>query len=364
MVKRRAWRHHGRMKTKHNIGTAALYFDLSAATGDAGTAAALQLLPAGEFRAKDGRPTECAAWLCNAGIAAGLISQLANSANSLVVDYEHQTLNAASNGQPAPAAGFFKQMEWREGQGLFATDVAWTAKARQMIADGEYRYLSPVFSYDKNTGAVLQILHAALTNTPALDGMTQVALRSLMLSHPTTHEETMNETLKQLLAALSLAATTTEADAIAAVTALKAKADLVPTKDAEIAALKASAGSAANPDPAQFVPIAAVSALQQQLAALSLQVQSKDVVDAVSVALKEGRLLPAQEAWATELGKKDLASLKTYLASTAPIAALNGQQSGGKAPDGATSGGLNADQLAVCKAMGLSEDAYKKALSA
>ncbi|CAN5754755.1 phage protease [soil metagenome] len=353
------------MKNPLHIGTAALYFDLSVSTTNADGHAALQLLPAGEFRAKDGRPTECAAWVCTAEIAAKLIQQIGTAANSLVVDYEHQTINATTNGQPAPAAGFFKQMEWREGQGLFATTVEWTAKAKQMIADGEYRYLSPVFSYDKNTGAVLQILHAALTNTPALDGMTQVALRNLM-STP-LHEEPMNETLKQLLAVLGLTATTTEADAITAVTALKAKAEQVKlenaTKDSEIAALKAQ-GSPGAPDPAKFVPIEAVSAIQQQLAALSLQVQTSDVSSVVSAALKEGRILPAQEAWATDLGKKDIASLRTYLANSTPIAALSGQQTKGQAPVGLTAAGdLNADQIAICKNMGITQEDFKKSLA-
>ncbi|MGE1673772.1 phage protease [Pseudomonas aeruginosa] len=33
------------------------------------------------------------------------------------------------NGQPAPAAGFFRALEWREGQGLFA-QVELTARAK------------------------------------------------------------------------------------------------------------------------------------------------------------------------------------------------------------------------------------------
>ncbi|WP_258237666.1 phage protease [Pseudomonas sp. Q2-TVG4-2] len=40
-----------------------------------------------------------------------------------------------------------------------------------MIAGKEYRYLSPVFSYDKRTGEVLELHHVGLTNFPALDGM-------------------------------------------------------------------------------------------------------------------------------------------------------------------------------------------------
>lgn len=76
--------------------------------------------------------------------------------------------------QPAPAAGWFKRMEWREGIGLFATDVRWTDKAKVMIAAREYRYISPVFHYGPD-GDVLNLIGLGLTNTPALDGLTDLA---------------------------------------------------------------------------------------------------------------------------------------------------------------------------------------------
>jgi phage I-like protein len=112
-----------------------------------------------------------------------------------VVDYEHQTLLAAQNGHPAPAAGWFSKLEWRES-GLFAIDVEWTERATQMIEGGEYKYISPVFAYDKKTGKVLRLLHAALTNNPALDGMDAVAASQYQLLN--TEKLSMNELLEQL----------------------------------------------------------------------------------------------------------------------------------------------------------------------
>lgn len=137
------------------------------------TGKAIQLFPAGAFRARDGRPKEVATgvWLINAWIAQRVIGKAAANAADLVIDYEHQTLNSAENGLPAPAAGWFHALEWREGAGLFATDVRWTERAKAMITAGEYRYLSPVFSYDQKTGEVLELHHVGLTNFPALDGM-------------------------------------------------------------------------------------------------------------------------------------------------------------------------------------------------
>ncbi|WP_244581148.1 phage protease, partial [Escherichia coli] len=139
----------------------------------------IQLLPAGEFSAVDGRPhtdeVESGKWVLTAELAAQLVAQVAARATPFVIDYEHQTLRAVNNGKPAPAAGWFSQVEWREGSGLYAIGVEWTENAAAMIAAGEYKFISPVFGYNRR-GEVIELLHAALTNTPALDGMDAVML--------------------------------------------------------------------------------------------------------------------------------------------------------------------------------------------
>ncbi|KOP31651.1 mu-like prophage I family protein, partial [Xenorhabdus sp. GDc328] len=135
----------------------------------------IQLFPAGEFRANDGRPTDCACWVMTREIAEHLIQQVASRATPLVIDYEHQTLRAIKNGKPVPAAGWHHALEWREGEGLYAVNVEWTANASAAIAANEYRFISPVFLYDQQ-GHVTALLHSALTNTPALDGMDAVML--------------------------------------------------------------------------------------------------------------------------------------------------------------------------------------------
>ncbi|HIQ42954.1 MAG TPA: hypothetical protein EYH47_09430 [Pseudomonas oleovorans] len=84
---------------------------------------AIQLLPAGSFKARDGRPHDVATghWLMNATIASQVMALAGARTTDFVIDYEHQTLNSEKNGKPAPAAGWFKgaELEWREGQGLF-----------------------------------------------------------------------------------------------------------------------------------------------------------------------------------------------------------------------------------------------------
>lgn len=136
-----------------------------------------RIIPAGLFKAKDGRPANLAGWKIDAMIAQRVIAA-SSTVDEIVIDYEHQTINAKENGQPAPAAGWFSRMVWRDGLGLFAVDVKWTDKARAMIAAGEYRHISPVFLYSPVSGEVMRITGLGLTNNPALPGLTDLAAMS------------------------------------------------------------------------------------------------------------------------------------------------------------------------------------------
>jgi phage I-like protein len=136
---------------------------------------AFRLIPAGHFQALDGRPGNGGTWYLNKAAALKIIEASASRASDFVIDYEHQSL--ADNGNPAPAAGWFHKLEWRD-DGLHVVDARWTDKAARMILAREYRYISPVFTFDK-TGNVLGIVNCALTNTPALDGLTELAAARL-----------------------------------------------------------------------------------------------------------------------------------------------------------------------------------------
>jgi phage I-like protein len=364
------------------IALAACAFALPAPAD--GNTITIQLTPAGEFRPRDGRDMPVDAWRIDADIAARVIERFRARASAPVLDYEHQTLNAVENGQPAPAAGWIRDMAWRDGQGLFAT-VELTQRALDYVRAGEYRYVSPVMQFDKRTGAVLAIEMAALTNHPALDGMQPLALRAAakFLPHETsiTEESSMNKLLAAVVAALSLAQDTTEDAAIAALTAHLADRDGVITKlrqslgvaadakpDAMVAACtalreKAAAGA---PDPAQYVAVATFETVKTELAALKSQVQTTEVAALVEQGLADGKLLPAQKDWATSLGQKDVAALKSYLDSAAPIAALRSTQTHGDPPAGGNANDeqLTDAELAVCRATGVSSEDFKKSRAA
>ncbi|AKE61132.1 mu-like prophage I family protein [Citrobacter amalonaticus Y19] len=316
------------------------------------TPGVIQLFPAGEFRARDGRPTECATWLMTREIAERLIAAADARDTPYVLDYEHQTLRAAKNGQPAPASAFFKKLEWRDGEGLFAVDVEWTATAAAMVEAGEYRFISPVFSYDK-TGQVLEILNAALTNTPALDGMEEVLLAaaSLMSTHLTTEGNTeMDELLERLRWMLNLPITATQEDIIAELNKLidqlsegkgtaAASVSLLDILNQNTQTIATLTAQVATPDPAKFVSVETMNAAVQQAAerasapnTAALATQEANAL--ITVALSDGRLLPAQQAWAESLASSNPASLKAFIEKAPKIAALTTSQTLGLPPAG------------------------------
>lgn len=363
-----------------NVAIAPCFFQVLPGT-TADELVEIQVTPAGAFRPRDGREMPVDAWTLDAATAALVIARFRANKTPLVVDYEHQTLQAEQNGQPAPAAGFIRDLEWREGYGLVAK-VELTQRARDYVAGGEYRYFSPVFRFDDRTGAVTQLLMGALTNNPALDGMAQIARRAA--ARYQINEDTEMAINKHLLAVCLALAIATEnqtedqlgAAALASIknapeplAALRAQLDLGEGTGPEeittaVAALKSKAAATA-PDPAKFVSVDVVESLKSDMAVLTAQNTARAVDDLVKPALEDGRLLAAQEPWARELGKKDIASLSAYLKDAQPIAALNGTQTGGAQPAGGKDAhGLTAGELAVCSATGTDPKAFAAAKAA
>lgn len=132
----------------------------------------LQVTPAQDFTPADGRALEVPAWRMNSTIAARVIAAFSTQ-QPAVIDYEHQTLHTAKNGQPAPAAGWIHALRWIEGKGLHAL-AELTERAKEQIKKGEYRYFSPVIQYSNKTGEVTRLLMGALTNNPAIHGMAAI----------------------------------------------------------------------------------------------------------------------------------------------------------------------------------------------
>lgn len=310
----------------------------------------IQLFPMGEFSARDGRPgtlkgVKVNAWKLDAALAAAVIARWQQRETPLVVDYEHQTIHATENGKPAPAAGWIESLEVG-ADGLYAT-VKWTDAARAFIQADEYRYISPVFSFNPETGAVLELKSAALTNYPALDGMDAVTARA------EDDPPMKKETLEALRHFFDLAA---DADEDAALAALKAQGQ-------PLAAMLTAAKETA-PDPAQYVPAAMLAAAQEKNAALAAKVKELEgngalaaLTAEIDAALADGRLPKSCEAWAKATAKTHPDAVKSYIASSVPpIAALTSTQTGGTPPAGTPHvAALTDEERYACAQLGMTE---------
>ena len=250
----------------------------------------IKIMPAGTFRAIDGRPP----WTLKDPARVIAASQAIKPGGLIPVDYNHQAETAARMGGENPAAGWITALEAREGA-IWAR-VEWTERGRQALAAKEYRFVSPAFSHDKESGVITAITSVGLVNNPALPQLPAVA----SASQP---GDPMDELLTKLREALGLPAEADQnaigdacckskasATAASALSPLAGLLKLPETADiAQIAAAAHSAISTATaPDPSKFVPIAAFTDVASQLAAAQSQIGVNQAQQAVAAAMAEG----------------------------------------------------------------------------
>lgn len=271
--------------------------------------------------------------------------------NDLVVDYEHQTLT----GEIAPAAGWIKNLENRGKEGIWG-EVEWTPKAAEFIANKEYKYLSPVIFVRKADKRV-QVLHsAALTNDPAIDGMTPIANK---LDLSMEDDEKMNEEfLKKLAAACGLPEDETAEQILEACAEMRKQGQEMSVNKDVLTMLGLKEGSniedvkgkiIALKDPSNFVSKEDFNKLQAKL-----NLKEKDEV--VTAALKAGKITPAQKEWAEAYALKDIEGFKKFIDNAPQVVPFEKLE----LKDTKKSSELDETDLAVCKALGISTEEYKK----
>ena len=323
--------------TAQNLGLAIC--NLAVLPNEQGISERVLIIPDGEFASRDGRPFEVPSrtWLMD-DIAFAHIQRAATTrTNDYLFDYEHQTLHKEKNGKPAPASGWFKTdaLEYVPGEGVYAKNVEWTDSAYKALLAKEYRYVSPVFLYDKDTGRPLILLHVALTNDPALTGLDEIAvLNAQLFTQQTIGTNPMNEA-QQLLAALGI---TVEGDvtsehiskAKTMIADLLKKAGNADEKDTQIAALNTQLSTqqkSTTVNLTEYVPVAAYNALRGELASLNSRHQGVTIETAIDKAKQDGRVIAAEVDYLKQLGEQNgLAALNSVLDSRSPIAALTSQQ--------------------------------------
>lgn len=322
----------------------------------------VHLMTPGQMLARDGREFHLA------NVSEVVKNSLARTAN-LVIDYEHQTDHAEKNGQPAPAAGWIKDLAVR-ADGIWGR-VEWNAKAADMIREREYRFLSPTFTHSKTKPhTVGLILRAALTNNPALE-LTALATtqdgdpdmeflkalaKALGLSDTATEDEILTALTKSLERTTALAAIATASRA-----ALKLAEDAdekaITAAIGELAESVATASAKGDPDPAQFVPIAQVTALTTRVAELEAGASEDKAAAAVEKAMTSRKVPPSMKDWATSYAQKDLEGFIAYCEKQ-PVIFQEGSDVPSAMPVG--DGKLSDAEKAICKATGVSEEAFLK----
>jgi len=241
-----------------------------------------------------------------------VMKKAASYGNDLAIDYAHGMFAwiSADPAEAGKAAGWFKP-EVRSGE-LWASSVSWTPKAAQMIADREYRYISPAFDHDQ-AGEILALLNVALTNIPALHELEPlVASRLGASTDDETEERDMN--WKQLLAMLNLPETATEAEAMAAISRKMASTAMPP-------ALLALTGKATESEAMAVVQawkVAAESAATMaaelsQVKQAQLEAKKKAMIDEGK---RKGCVPPAYEP---VLLAMDMPALEAFLKVAVPV---------------------------------------------
>ena len=297
-------------------------------------------------------------------------AQIAQRGVDLVVDYEHQTLT----GEQAPAAGWVKELFLDDGQ--IKARVEWTDKAKAYLENREYRYLSPVITVRKADNKAMGLHSIALTNTPAIEHM-EAIVNSLNFEGG---QNTMNEFMKKLAALLGLGEDATEEQVAEA---LKACVE-------ENKSLKESAAEAAKQQPAEDDKVvankavcellglkagaatadvaAAIMALKggniggvnlvEQVKSLEAKLADRDAEEAVELALKAGKITPAQRDWAKGYALKSLDDFRGFVEKAPQVVPMG--TVGGSEPLALKNEELDEATLLVCKQLGISAEDVKK----
>lgn len=291
----------------------------------------------------------------------------------IVIDYEHQTLKDVQ----APAGGWIKDLY--KGADAIIAKVEWTPKAAQYLKNKEYKYLSPVVMVRKYDRKATGVHSAALTNTPAIDGMFAI-VNALDIKDLIEGGNTMD--LQELAKMLGLPDTVTEEEIKKAVGEAARAAEKLKDQEGKNPDSSAQQDGKEKPEEAALVAnsivlsmlglgtdartedvAASIMALkagapdtQAEILALKQKLQERDAEEAVQMALKAGKITAAQSEWAKAYALKDMDGF-TAFADKAPVVVPQGKLALKDAPAADTD--MEVDTL-ILKNMGLSAEDVKQ----
>ena len=315
----------------------------------------IELLPPGPIiKGRDGRR-----WLLPD--PQPVIDAFAQLGRPLVVDWEHATETRAPQGLDAPASGWIDQIEIRSGGPIWGR-VAWTPRAIDQIAAKEYRYISPVIQYQRDTLEIVAITSAALTNTPNL---TLTALNQ----QGTPMNDDLLERLRYLLNLPTLA---TVEEILAEMDKLRDQVAAAPTDTAgnrpSLSALLATALNRTEVQPLEkFVPRADYDATliratnaEQKLAAIETAQRDAEIAGLVESALQAGKITPATKDYYLAMCRSTggVEAFKAFVEKATPVVGGGNPPLNGKPPG--TDVAMNAEMQQVSAMFGNNIEDLKK----
>ena len=307
-----------------------------ALNAEGGAPAEIELIPAGpDVVGHDGRR-----WTMRD--PAAVIAASDPKKRPIAIDWEHAGMIRPDQGLDAPAAGWIDGLEARNG--AVWGKVSWTPRAAQQIADREYRFFSPVFTFDAVTKAIKRLAGGGLTNNPNL------SLAAMCRRESDPLEDAL-DLAARMRGALGLAADATE----------------VVIVDA---ANTAVAANRAGPDLTAFAPRADLTAAVNKANELQAKLDARAAADltagveaALNTAQREGKITPASRPAYLAMCKAD-GGLERFvaLAKTLPVIASATRTGAEKKVDetATNTADLSEEELAVCRALGQEPAAYAK----
>jgi phage I-like protein len=313
---------------------AALNFELAV---DGAPPEWIEILSAGQIvQGRDGR-----AWINDRPDI--VIQAFVAEGKDLPIDWEHSTELKAPVGEQAPAAGWIKELQIRDGGSIWGR-VEWTPNGAESLMNKEYRYLSPVFRYEIDSRRIFRITSCGLTNQPNL---------FLNALNSAINKEDQNMNLQELLASLGLPATATFQDAMNRITAMKGE---------HATALN----QAQNPPLDKFVPRGDYdTALNRATAAETDLKKIKDtqletaINSEIDQALKDGKITPATKGYHVAQCRMEggLERFKEFVKAAPVIGGDSGLDNKDPNKNGTA---LNAEELKIAGMFGNSAEDIKK----
>jgi Mu-like prophage I protein len=314
----------------------------------------VELIPPGyDVRGKDGR-----AWI---NPAPQLVVDAFDPRLPLPVDWEHATEVRAPQGLDAPAAAWIEELAIRDGGAIWGR-TSWTPQGARQVTEKQYRFLSPVFAFDRATGAIRRLLSAALTNTPnlTLTALNRQSAAQAQGLHR-DHEETTLD-IAALRTALGLPADASD-DAI-----LTAARDATATNRAQ-----PTGSTDKSVDLTVYAPrsdldtaLNRATTAEAELKTLKAEKAEQEINTAISAAMDAGKIVPASADHYRAICREEggLARFKE-LEKTMPViagAAESRAQNRADTAPGKTSA-LTDEERAVCRALGQDEATFRSGQS-